>query len=131
MQLSAWDVVWPRDAFIDPPKFKLWVCVEPEQLWFLRINTKPDKFGAVGLTRADHPFLDHDSWFACGGQLVMMREAEFLDSLDKQVHPDRRGIVGSIAVGVRADALDGIRQSPRLAPALKTPIIRALSGRNL
>lgn len=128
MQLSAWDVVWPWDALVDPPNFKLWVCVEPERLWFLRVNTKQDRFGAVLLSRADHPFLDHDSWFGCGGDLIMIREAEFQSALERQSHAARRGIIGVIAVDVRADARERISRSPRLAAARKTPIDRALGG---
>ncbi|MBC7142552.1 MAG: hypothetical protein H5U18_10430 [Rhodobacteraceae bacterium] len=128
MQLSAWDVVWPWDELVDPPNFKLWACVEPERLWFLRVNTRPDRFGAVLLSRADHPFLDHDSWFGCGGDLIMIREAEFQSAVERQQRADRRGIIGRIAEGVRADALVGIQQSPRLAQARKTLIVRALGG---
>jgi hypothetical protein len=127
VNLSAWDVVWPKDGLVDPPNFKLWVCVEPERLWFLRINTKPDKFGALLLTQVEHPFLEHDSWFACGGELVIIREAAFQEALERQIHPQRRGIVGSINLRVRNLAIEGIRSSPRLAPARKTPIILALS----
>ncbi|MCX8100786.1 MAG: hypothetical protein N3D77_06035 [Geminicoccaceae bacterium] len=125
MNLSAWDVIWPYDPGVEPPKPKLWVCVEPEQLWFLRINSNPAP-GSIALPEALHPFLARDSWLHCYGELIETDEHELATLLGRQRIPERSGVVGQIATAVRAAALAAIRRSPQLAPATIRRIEAAL-----
>ncbi|MCS6780341.1 MAG: hypothetical protein NZ555_11635 [Geminicoccaceae bacterium] len=127
MQLSAWDVIWPCDPGAKPPKPKMWVCVEPDRLWFLRINST-EKDGSIELPKALHPFLDRDSWLHCHGELIETDEAKLLTLLERQGMPARRGILGAIAPGVRAEAIAAIERSKLLAATQKTSIVAALGG---
>ena len=101
-----------------------------ERLWFLRINsaaiTPPDIF----LPKDLHPFLEHDSWLGCGGDLVMLAPAELMQCMERQEHARRRGIVGHIAadIGLRREIIGAIDESPRLSPAQKSIIIVELSA---
>lgn len=63
--VATLDVIWIFDATISPPGYKMVACVEPEKGFFYRINTKPWR-PAVELAKADHRFLDHDSYLECG-----------------------------------------------------------------
>ncbi|MCS6878902.1 MAG: hypothetical protein NZP72_11460 [Geminicoccaceae bacterium] len=125
MQLSAWVVIWPYDPGAKPPKPKMWVCVQPDRLWFLRINSTR-KHGSVELPQTLHPFLDRDSWLHCHGELIETDEAELLRLLERQGMPARRGVLGAIAPGVRAEAIAAIEQSPLLAAEYKRSIVAAL-----
>lgn len=125
MNLAAWDVLWPYDPRASPPKPKLWVCVEPEALWFLRINSKPSD-GSVLLAKTVHPFLEQDSWLHCYGELIETNLLELASLLDRQGIPQRRGIVGTISCGVRPAVLEMIPKSPLLAPNKVEAILACL-----
>ena len=56
----------------------MWVCVSREHLWFLRINSEPLTPPDVLLRKVDHPFLDHDSYMGCGGDLIVVFSEEDL-----------------------------------------------------
>lgn len=115
--LRVWDVIWPRDELIYPPKWKMWVCVSVSNLWFLRINSEPINEPAVLLESVRHPgFLDRNSWLGCGGDLIQVTEFELEQALKRQGNPARRGKVGCIHAGCRAQALECIRNAPQLSP---------------
>ncbi len=126
-RLRVWDVVFPKDTFTYPPKFKLWVCVSRENLWFLRINSEPITPPDVLLRKVDHPFLDHDSYMGCGGDLIVVFSEEDLCAfLGEQREDARRGIVGRIAERVRSDICAGIAASPRLSEVQKEIVLAEL-----
>lgn len=127
MNLSAWDVIWPYDPAAKPPKPKLWVCVEPCALWFLRINSA-DKPGSIALTQELHRFLDRDGWLHCHGELIETDDHELQRLLDRQGIPQRRGVVGRIAPTLHAAALEAICCSPLLAGKKICRIEVALRG---
>ena len=127
-RLRVWDVVFPKDTFTYPPKFKLWVCVSRENLWFLRINSEPITPPDVLLRKVDHPFLDHDSYMGCGGDLIAIAESELCLVLEDQSEKSRRGIIGCIVERVRSDICAGIAASPRLSEAQKDVILAELCG---
>ena len=126
-----WDVVFPKDTFTYPPKFKLWVCVSRHYLWFLRINSKSYTELDVPLRKTEHPFLDHDSYLGCGGDLIEVFEEQLSAFLEEQREDARRGIVGCIAKTVRRDVCAGIAASPRLSEAQKDVILAELCGNHL
>ncbi len=125
--LSVWDVLFPHDSLIHPPKFKLWVCVSRERLWFLRINSEPINLPAVLLPASLHPFLEHDSWFSCGGDLITIMQVELERALERQAFPERRGIVGTIHPSLKDGIMDCLKASARLSPFQKGVILRELS----
>ncbi len=125
MKLSAWDVIWPYDPDAVPPKPKLWVCVAPPELWFLRINSV-GREGSVHLPLTHHPFLERDSWLHCWGELIEVDEARLEELLDRQRMPERRGIVGVIAAEMRGPIRKAISTSPVLAPRKIEMILAAL-----
>jgi hypothetical protein len=104
--------------------------VSRERLWFLRINsaaiTPPDVF----LLKDQPPFLEHDSWLGCGGDLIAIIEEELLDGLAQQAHARRQGIVSSISadISLRREIIGAIDESPRLTPAQKEVIINELKA---
>ena len=104
----------------------MWVCVSRENFWFLRINSKPYTGLDVLLRKAEHPFLDHDSYMGCGGDLVEIFEVDLRASLAKQQEEARRGIIGCIAHEVRREICEGIAASPRLSEAKKEVILAEL-----
>ncbi len=119
-------MVFPHDSLIHPPKFKMWVCVSRRRLWFLRINSEPINAPVVHLAADLHPFLEHDSWLSCGGDLAIILDVQLEAALDRQAFPERRGIVGAIHPCVRQAAISGIEGSRRLAPIQKRTILQEL-----
>lgn len=125
--LRTWDVIWPHDGFIYPPKWKMWVCVSVQNLWFLRVNSIRYNPPDAALPLALHPFLDRDSWLGCTGDLAEITAYELEEALKKQGNPDRRGLVGSIHPDCRKAALVGFAASDNLSAARKTEIFRECS----
>ncbi len=104
----------------------MWVCVSRRRLWFLRINSEPITPPDVLLRKAEHPFLDHDSYMGCGGDLIEIFEAELHAFMAEQREDARRGIIGRIARNVRQEICAGIAASPRLSEAQKEVILAEL-----
>ena len=65
------DVILIPDETVRPPKPKFVMCVEPQEGWFYRINTKPWRPAVPLLRLPHHPFLDHDSFIECGDPLML------------------------------------------------------------
>lgn len=125
--LRGWYVIWPEDRLTYPPSWKLWVCVEPTQLWFLRINSRAYRSTCVPIPRALHDgFLDHDSWLGCGGNLIALDEGALGMALARQGRSSRRGIVGVVHPSVRAAILAGIGASEVLSLVQQRDILAAL-----
>ena len=126
--LALLDVVWPRDALTYPPTWKMWACVSPRRLWFLRINTEGGAPGSVRLARADHPFLAHDSYLGCHGDLIEVDEETLRSALVAQARADRRGIIGKINPALRPTIREAIAQSSRLSGRQIAAIIAELDA---
>jgi hypothetical protein len=61
--LDPLDVILIFDGLIEPPHPKMVVCVQPEEGWFYRINSRPFLKPCLPLMKLpDHPWLDHDSF---------------------------------------------------------------------
>ena len=65
MTLKTLDVIWYFDETIEPPKHKMAVCVEPDEGWFFRINTRNFLKPCFPISKDEHPFLKHDSFVNC------------------------------------------------------------------
>lgn len=89
------------------------------------INSKPSD-GSVPLAKAAHPFLEQDSWLHCHGERVETDRFKLASLLDRQRKPERRGVLGVIALAVRARIVAAIQNSPVLAPEKRTRIENAL-----
>jgi hypothetical protein len=128
IDVSAWAVVWAFDQDLEPRRWKLWVAVTPAEGWFLRINTLPNMPESVLLTADRHPFLEHDSYLACGGDLIEVSDWELAEAMESQQHPERCGIVGVVAVEDRPPAIDAIRRSRRLTVRQRRIVLAVLAG---
>jgi hypothetical protein len=68
MSLEAGDVVLLHDGTVTPPKTKLFLCVDVEDCWFFRINTKRHWKPNFPLPlRGNEHCLDHDSFLELRG----------------------------------------------------------------
>jgi hypothetical protein len=64
--ICALDVILIYDRTTNPAKWKMAVCVQPDCLIFLRINSSSRWKPAVPLNKEPHhPKLDHDSFIEC------------------------------------------------------------------
>jgi len=95
-RLAEWDVIYPHDPYIEPPKHKMWVCMSKAELWFLRISTRRYKADCVPLPKSLNPFLEHDSFIGCGGDLIAEVEPSLEGLLGRQLMVERQGIVGQV-----------------------------------
>lgn len=120
--IRPWDVIVIPDETVRPPKPKFVMCVEPDEGWFYRINTKrwPP---AVKLVRETlHPFLDHDSYLECGDPLE-------IDDFIVEAALRKYGVIGTVHPSLAVEILrllaaaETLRESDRLkiTAALERP----------
>lgn len=126
--LSVWDVIYPFDRYTNPSKHKMWVCVSRVNLWFLRISTLRYTPACVAISKANNPYLEHDSFFGCGGDLIASSEAELTDLLLRQKDSAKQGIIGVLHQAERASICDALRISEKLSPAQLRKILRELDA---
>lgn len=86
MTLRAGDVIRLWDGTIQPPDFKRFVVICPDEGWLLRINTKPHWRPHWPISAQANPgCLDHDSYIELRGVIeytqAELDEAEFLGAL--------------------------------------------------
>ena len=91
----------------------------------MRINSKQSR-GAVLLTKAEHPFLDRDSWLHCWGRPEEVDDYYLGQLMAMQHDINRQGVLGYIAVSVREQVRQQIGQSPLLSPARMKSILSEL-----
>ncbi|MCX7931607.1 MAG: hypothetical protein N2588_03565 [Rhodovarius sp.] len=120
------DVVWPHDHLAKPPTWKMWAAVSVRRGWFLRINSRGDYPGSVRLLREDHPFLDHDSYLGCGGDLIVVDDYALAEALERQSIPARQGICGRINLALVPEIIVNIQASDRLTGNQKRQIVAEL-----
>lgn len=127
LTVGPWQVVWPYDPWVIPPKPKLWVAAAPERGLFFRINSHQHPFRpyTVPLSVSLHPFLSYDSWLNCG-QVLQCDEFRLRELLNRQKCPERRGILGVIHPDVRQSVRDKISQANTLPDETKAVILAAL-----
>jgi hypothetical protein len=95
-------------------------CVEPEKGFFYRINTKPWR-PAVELAKADHRFLDHDSYLECGDPMEI---DDYLIEEGLQM----RGVIGRLSPSVCHEVVTALAASRTLSPADKQAITAAINA---
>lgn len=127
LTVGPWQVVWPYNPWVTPPKPKLWVAAAPALGLFLRINTRkhPLRPYAVQLPVSLHPFLLYDSWLNCG-QVLQCDDFRLRELLNRQKCPGRRGVIGAIHPDVRVAVRDRISQAETLPDETKAVILAAL-----
>ena len=104
------DNIWPTGP-------KLVVCVEPNEGWFYRFNSK-DKWKPCFKVEActpHHTFLDHDSYLQCGDPLEL---DDYL--LDEGL--SKYGIIGSLHIQHAADICAELGKAGYLSDADKGKI---------
>ncbi len=125
LALSPWDVIWPYDSFIIPPKWKMWVCLSKEKLWFLRINSNSYDENCVLLSKEKHPWLQQDRFMRRGGELVNpLSGNNLMENLEKQEIPERQGILGSIHENSRSAICAAIGRSDYLTQVQLETIVK-------
>lgn len=73
------------------------VCLNEPEGWFLRINSRDVIRPCVALSRAEHPFLDHDSFIDCS--LCVIDEYEIDESIS------RAGVIGTVKTEIAPQVL--------------------------
>lgn len=86
--MEFFDVIWLYDRTARPQKNKMQVCIDYEEGWFLRINTRDVIRPCVPISKALNDFLDHDSHIDCS--LHIIDEYEIDDVLK------RDGVYGKV-----------------------------------
>jgi hypothetical protein len=119
--VRALDVIWIFDELINPPGPKMVVCVEPDRLFFFRINLEP-KWGTHVLLKREphHQFLSWDSYLECRGPLDL---DEYI--IDESI--GRRGVIGSISAASVPEIVTALEQERTLNQADKDVIKAALA----
>lgn len=127
LSIAAWQVVWPYDPSVTPPKPKIWACLAPSRGLFTRINSDPSSLRpfAIPLPAVLHPFLQHDSWLNCG-QAFQCDEHRLTVLLAQQQCPARSGILGEIHESLRDLVRDEIARATTLSDELKYTILSEL-----
>jgi hypothetical protein len=103
------DVLWLYDdTAARERKRRMFVCLDPERGWFARIVSDPPRHAKsddyVPVMRADHAFLDHDSFVETG------REVDFGEDEFESIRP-----VGRISASCARRNIDAWQKS-RVAP---------------
>lgn len=119
-------MIYPYDDRVYPTKHKMWVCVSRQKLWFLRINSKQQRNTCVLLRCSAHPFLEHDSYLGCDGDLIQVAEAELELLLGRQEHQAKQGIIGHIDDGVRSLICEALQRSGELSRSKLNVILSEL-----
>ena len=86
--MNFFEVIWLYDRSINPQKWKMQICIDFPEGWFLRINTRDVIRPCVAISKAHNSFLDHDSHIDCS--INMVDEYEINEALR------RDGIIGAI-----------------------------------
>jgi len=145
MILRPLDVIWIfDDAAYNPGKDDLgkWKPVVamvpgPPHWLFFRINSRDHEGrhggyrprpGSIALARADHPFLEHDSFLYCGGPPVELDEGQLADAVSQQRFPERRGVVGRVAPSLLPEIRTAVGQSEVLTEETRDAILAALDA---
>lgn len=119
------DVIWAKDAGIDPAKWKMWVCIAPQAGFFLRINSRPSWQPAVRLLRSEHPFLDHDSYLHCR-EVVEATPSQVENAMREQNIPKRRGVVGSVVASLVPEIRSAIECAETLSDLVREALLSEL-----
>jgi len=101
--MNFFDVIWLYDRAIRPQKNKMQICIDYDEGWFLRINTRGVIRPCVPISKALNPFLDHDSHIDCSLYIVDEAEIEEVVRLD--------GVYGTVNLCHAEDTLNALIRS--------------------
>ena len=94
--LRSLEVIWIYDATLREPHPKMVACVQPDNGWFYRINSRPFLKPFVPLKKSDHPFLHHDSFLHC--DILFLDDYLVRESLRRH-----NGIAGKVVDALKGD----------------------------
>ncbi|HEY7643681.1 MAG TPA: hypothetical protein VH858_01455 [Hyphomicrobiales bacterium] len=110
------------DRFIHPNKWKMAACIQPDCLFFFRINSSDRWLPAIKLERdPHHAFLDHDSFLECSLPFELT-EYEVEQSLK------RRGVLGTLHQSLAPAIYELVKNNPVISADDKAAIGLALVG---
>jgi len=82
----------------------MYVCLDFDEGWFLRINSKDHFKPCVPITKKQHPWLDHDSYVEC--TFLMLDEYEVEESIRSE------GVVGQVSHDLKSVVLGHLSAAP-------------------
>lgn len=102
--MEFFEVIWLFDRAINPQKWKMQICIDFDEGWFLRINTRGVIRPCVPIAKAANEFLDHDSHIDCS--INMIDEFEVEDAMA------REGVIGRVDLDCASEVLDALCKAP-------------------
>jgi hypothetical protein len=104
---GAGDIVLLFDATTRPPKPKLFLCVDAEECWFFRINTKPHWRPNFPLPlKGNEHCLDHDCFLELNG-IIEYYEIEVEEAL--KYPNNHRGKLNDDTIGAVLNYLPSVK----------------------
>lgn len=120
--LCALDVIWIYDQFIDPKDWKMAVIIEPDCLFYFRINSSDRWKPCIKLEREpNHTFLRYDSFLECKLPYELT-EFDVEEALKKQ------GVIGRVHVSLAEQIYKLVKANPVISQDDKKAIGMALVG---
>ena len=101
--MNFFDVIWIYDRTTRPQKQKMQVCIDYNEGWFLRINTRDVIRPCVPISKKLNPFLQHDSHVDCSIHIIDEYE------IDEAIRND--GIYGTLNIAHAPDILVAMLKS--------------------
>ncbi len=120
--LDFLDVIWLFDRSTDPQKWKMQVCIDYDEGWFLRINSRDLIRPCVAIAKDRNPFLDHDSFIDCSLQMI--------DEFEIELAIERAGILGKVDIAYAPAILEELLDAVFLNDRTKQ-VLRAIFARHL
>jgi|GEM_PF-1590969 len=105
--MNFFDVIWLYDRTTNPQKEKMQICIDYDEGWFLRINTRGVIRPCVPIPKSLNEFLDHDSHIDCSLHII----DEF--EIDEALRQD--GVFGTVNLCHAADTLDALVKSVHIS----------------
>ena len=116
--LELFEVIWIFDRTTKPQKRKMVVCLDSDEGWFLRINSKDRFKPCVPISQSEHSWLEHDSYVEC--TFLMLDEFEVDESIR------REGIVGQVSLALKTKVLGHLKAARYIRDDDKRRLIEIL-----
>jgi hypothetical protein len=116
MAWRAGDVVRVFDNLTDPPKYKRLICVDREQGWFFRLNSRPIwKPNMLIPHEGNETWLEHNTY-------VHLNILEFDDTVVEESLKVPANFLGEISDGVRERLIEAVESASTLTQEQKDAI---------
>ena len=123
--LQPLDVIKIFDRAIEPPNWKMVVCICPREGLFYRINSYDDfPIGVPILKDPDHRFLKWDSFIECGRYAIELDDHQIGEALKQSGGKP----VGRIARSYAQEIVGAVQLQPTISREVKRLIAAALGG---